>query len=179
MERNKVILVNENDQVLGEMNKLEAHQKGLLHRAFSVFIFNSKGELLLQQRAAHKYHGAKLWTNTCCSHPQLNEDMRMGAEERLKYEMGLKCNLKFLYSFIYKAEVENNLIENEYDHVFIGLSDDEPTINKEEVQDYKWMNLNKVLEDINLNPEVYTYWFKAALPKVISNIKHEMLLTKY
>lgn len=175
-ERNKVILVDENDQTLGEMNKLEAHEKGLLHRAFSVFIFNSNKELLLQQRASHKYHGAQLWTNTCCSHPQLNEDIQMSAESRLKYEMGLQCKLRFLYSFIYKTEVENSLIENEYDHVFIGFSDDEPNINKDEVKDYKWVGLNKILEDINLNPEIYTYWFSAALPKVIAHIENELYL---
>lgn len=171
MERNKVILVDDNDVALGEMEKLEAHKQGHLHRAFSVFIFNDKGKLLLQQRANHKYHGAGLWTNTCCSHPQWDEDVLLSAAERLAYEMGLKCDLEFSHSFIYKIEVENNLIENEYDYVCIGYSDEEPKINKDEVQDYKWMDLNDILADISQNPENYTYWFKVALPMVMHNLK--------
>lgn len=175
MERNKVILVDENDNALGEVEKLEAHEQGKLHRAFSVFIFNDKGELLLQQRANHKYHGAGLWTNTCCSHPQLKEDVRQSAAERLAYEMGLKCDLEYSHSFIYKTKVENDLIEHEYDYVFVGYSNDEPNINKEEVQGYKWMNLNAILEDIHLNPDIYTYWFKVALPEVIYGMKKKVL----
>lgn len=170
MERNKVILVDENDVALGEMGKLEAHKQGHLHRAFSVFIFNDKGELLLQQRANHKYHGAGLWTNTCCSHPQWNEDVRLSAAERLIVEMGMECDLSPSHSFIYKAKVENNLIENEYDYVYIGYSNEEPKINKDEVQDYKWMSLNEVLDDINQNPKKYTSWFKIALPIVMHNL---------
>lgn len=174
MNRNKVVLVNENGKAIGEMDKLEAHHKGMLHRAFSVFVFNDKGELLLQQRAKHKYHGAELWTNTCCSHPQLGEDILLGAEDRLKYEMGLQCNLELSHFFVYRTEVENNMIENEFDYVFIGYSNENPIINKDEVQDYKWMELNKVLEDINQNPKIYTYWFKVALNKVIVNIKNKV-----
>jgi len=122
MERNNVVLVDENDNAIGEMEKLTAHKQGQLHRAFSVFIFNDKGELLLQQRASHKYHGAGLWTNTCCSHPQSGEDVGSSAQERLNYEMGLKCDLKFVDSFIYNEQVENNLIEHELNYVFIGYS---------------------------------------------------------
>ena len=171
MERNKVVLVDENDYALGEMEKLEAHKQGQLHRAFSIFIFNDKGELLLQQRANHKYHGAGLWTNTCCSHPRWQEDVRSSARDRLAFEIGLTCDLVFSHSFVYKTAVENKLIEHEYDHVFIGYSNDEPQVNRDEVQDYKWMSLDGILEDIDQNPHSYTYWFKVALPSVILKLK--------
>lgn len=170
MERNKVVVVDVNDKPLGEMDKLAAHVEGRLHRAFSVFIFNSKMELLLQQRAMQKYHGAGLWTNTCCSHPQINEDVKASAEERLNFEMGLDCHLEFLYSFIYRAEVENNLIENELDYVFVGFTDNLPEINLAEAKAYKWMLVNDILDDFVNNPETYTYWFKMALPKVLANL---------
>src|SRR5690606_10801431 len=147
MERNKVILVDVDDNAIGEMEKLLAHQQGELHRAFSVFIFNAKGELLLQQRAKHKYHGGGLWTNTCCSHPQWGEDVDSSALERLNYEMGLKSNLELVYSFIYYTTVENNLTEHELDHVFVGYSDQNPLPNDDEVQDYKWMNPTEILSD--------------------------------
>lgn len=175
MERNKVILVDENDSVLGEMDKIEAHKQGHLHRAFSVFIFNNKGELLLQQRAEQKYHGAGLWTNTCCSHPQPGEDVLTSAEERLNHEMGLQSTLKFSHAFVYKSEVENNLIEHEYDHVFTGYIAGEPNINKDEVQDYNWMSLSEILEDIKNSPEIYTSWFKIALPQVIIDMEKNVL----
>lgn len=171
MERNKVVLVDRKDNAIGEMEKLLAHQQGELHRAFSVFIFNDKGELLLQQRASNKYHGGGLWTNTCCSHPQLGEDIRMSAIERLHYEMGLKCDLKLVYSFIYKEPVENNLIEHELDYVFVGQTNQNPVLNKDEVQDYKWMNPTEILSDINENPSHYTVWFKQAFPELISKIE--------
>lgn len=172
MERNKVVLVDRKDNAIGEMEKLLAHQQGELHRAFSVFIFNDKGELLLQQRAANKYHGGGLWTNTCCSHPQLGEDIRMSAIERLHYEMGLKCDLKLVYSFIYKEPVENNLIEHELDYVFVGQTNQNPVLNKDEVQDYKWMNPTEILSDINENPSHYTVWFKQAFPELLSKVNN-------
>ncbi|GAA4146058.1 isopentenyl-diphosphate Delta-isomerase [Sphingobacterium kyonggiense] len=171
MERNKVVLVDRKDNAIGEMEKLLAHQQGELHRAFSVFIFNDKGELLLQQRAANKYHGGGLWTNTCCSHPQWGEDVDSSALERLNYEMGLKSNLELVYSFIYYTTVENNLTEHELDHVFVGYSDQNPLPNDDEVQDYKWMNPTEILSDINENPSLYTVWFKQALPELLSKIE--------
>jgi len=170
MDRNKVILVDNKDNVIGEMEKIAAHQKGELHRAFSIFIFNDNNQLLLQQRAKNKYHGGELWTNTCCSHPQMNEDLESSASERLNFEMGLKVELKWVYSFIYHAEVENNLIEHELDHVFIGCSNDTPKINTEEVQDYKWIDPDDILEDIKINPNNYTIWFKQALPELLHKI---------
>ena len=152
MERNEVVLVDKNDKAIGVMEKLIAHEQGQLHRAFSVFIFNDVGELLLQQRANHKYHGAGLWTNTCCSHPLWGEDVGLSALERLNYEMGMKCNLKFVYSFIYHAQVENNLTEYELDYVFVGYANQKPVLNTDEVQDYKWLNTDKILSDIKKNP---------------------------
>jgi len=170
MDRKNVVLVDKNDNVIGEMEKLIAHEQGQLHRAFSVFIFNDKGKLLLQQRASHKYHGARLWTNTCCSHPQWGEDVGFSAMERLNYEMGLQCNLKWIYSFIYNEQVENNLTEHELDYVFIGYSNQNPVLNKEEVQAYKWMHIDKILADIKNNPSHYTIWFKKAFPELLSKI---------
>lgn len=171
MDRNKVVLVDEHDNAIGEMDKLVAHQLGELHRAFSIFIFNDNNELLLQQRAAKKYHGAGLWTNTCCSHPQLGEELASSALERLDFEMGLQCNLVFSHSFIYKANVENNLIEHELDHVFVGHTNQNPIFNPDEVQNFKWMSLELLLKDIDTNPVNYTYWFKEALPQVVNSLQ--------
>lgn len=170
MERNNVVLVDENDNAIAEMEKLVAHEQGCLHRAFSVFVFNGKGELLLQQRANHKYHGAGLWTNTCCSHPQWGETVVLSAEERLNYEMGMQCDLKLVYSFIYNERVENNLTEHELDYIFVGYSDQNPVLNRDEVQDYKWINADKIISDIKNNPSRYTVWFKQAFPELLSKI---------
>lgn len=170
MDRNKVVLVDANDKALGTMEKLAAHQEGLLHRAFSVFIFNDRGELLLQQRAMHKYHGGGLWTNTCCSHPQWGEEVLSSAIERLQWEMGLTCALQFSHAFIYNAKVENNLIEHEYDHVFIGYTNEDPIINPAEAQDFKWVDPAAISADIRFHPNNYTFWFKASLPLVMRTI---------
>lgn len=170
MERSNVVLVDENDNALGEMEKLIAHEQGQLHRAFSVFIFNDEGKILLQQRADHKYHGAGLWTNTCCSHPQWREEVAASASERLNYEMGLQCDLTWIYSFIYHAAVENNLIEHELDYVFVGYTNLDPTLNTDEAQDYKWMYIDEILLDIKNNPFRYTVWFKQAFPELLSKI---------
>ena len=170
MDRNSVVLVDESDNVVGEMPKLAAHEKGCLHRAFSVFIFNDKGELLLQQRASHKYHGADLWTNTCCSHPQLGEGVLLSALERLAFEMGLVCELEPVYTFIYNEAVENGLIEHELDHVFVGYTNDNPVINTEEVKAYKWVNVDDLMTDLNRNPTNYTVWFRQALPELMRKI---------
>lgn len=163
MNRDKVVLVDENDFPLGEMEKLEAHLKGALHRAFSVFVFNPNGEMLIHQRAAGKYHGAGLWTNACCSHPQWGEDVRESARERLQYEMGLDCELEKRFSFHYHTPVENNLIEHEFDHVFRAITDQQPDPHPKEVQDFRWMPMDVLLEDIKTFPQRYTFWFKKAL----------------
>lgn len=156
----QVILVNEKDEPIGLMGKMEAHEKGLLHRAFSVFVFNSKQEVLLQQRAACKYHSPNLWTNTCCSHPRAGETNQQAGERRLQEEMGLQVPLQEVFSFIYKAPFDNGLTEHEYDHVLIGYSDTQPQINPEEVASWKWLSLEAIKEDILQAPERYTAWFK-------------------
>ena len=162
MSMENVILVDEKDNQVGLMPKLEAHQKGLLHRAFSVFIFNKDYKLLLQKRALSKYHSGGLWTNTCCSHPREDEDILDAANRRLYEEMGIKTSLRKVYDFIYKAELDNNLIENEFDHVFYGLYDGNPTLNPNEASDFKWIDMHSLNLDIKDNPIDYTVWFKIA-----------------
>ncbi len=156
----KVILVDQSDQVIGQMEKLEAHQKGVLHRAFSILLFNSAGEMLLQQRAYDKYHSGGLWTNTCCSHPAPSETVIEAANRRLKEEMGIEAALDFAFKFIYKAKLDHGLTEYEYDHVFIGRYGGEPEINPIEVNNWKWISLNTLNKDIKRNPDNYTVWFK-------------------
>jgi len=164
----KIILVDKNDQVLGNEEKLKVHQLGLLHRAFSIFIFNSKGELLLQRRAFHKYHSGGLWTNTCCSHQGPDESLESAIHKRLVEEMGMVCELKEVFSFLYRAELDNNLIENELDHVFVGISDKKPVPNSEEVAEYKYMTIKDLREDIKINPDNYTKWFKIIIEKYLN-----------
>jgi isopentenyl-diphosphate Delta-isomerase len=159
MEEN-VILVDVLDNQLGLMPKMEAHEKAVLHRAFSVFIFNDKGELMLQQRAAHKYHSPLLWTNTCCSHQRDGESNIEAGKRRLIEEMGFKTNLKEIFSFVYKAPFDNGLTEHELDHVMIGNFNGVPKINPDEVASFKWMTLEAVKKDIELQPNIYTAWFK-------------------
>ncbi len=160
MEEEKVILVNENDEPIGLMPKMEAHEKAVLHRAFSVFILNDKNELMLQQRASHKYHSPLLWTNTCCSHQREGETNIQAGTRRLYEEMGFKADLKELFHFIYKAPFDNGLTEHELDHVMIGNYNGLPKINTEEVESWKWMGIEQTAKDIQLQPEKYTVWFK-------------------
>ena len=164
MER--VILVDEKDKEIGTEEKMKAHQNGgRLHRCFSIFIFNSKGQMLLQKRAKTKYHCGGLWTNTCCSHPRPGESLEEAVHRRLKEEMGFDCDLKEDFSFIYKANF-GELTEWEFDHVFTGKFDGEPKINPEEVDDFKWINVRVLQEDIKENPTKYTPWFKIAIKKL-------------
>lgn len=165
--RDQVILVDENDMAIGTMSKLEAHQKGLLHRAFSIFIFNSKGELLLQQRALGKYHSGGLWSNTCCSHPLPGESIIDAANRRLIEEMGMHCSLKPAFNFIYKAPFNNGLIEYEYDHVLFGLSEICPKPDNTEVLDWKYIDPQLLLAAIEKDPENYTEWLKRCLTQVV------------
>lgn len=160
MKEEQVILVNTNDEIIGVMNKLEAHEKAILHRAFSVFILNNNNEIMLQQRAAHKYHSPLLWTNTCCSHQRLGETNIEAGIRRLFEEMGFQTPLKELFHFIYKAPFDNGLTEHELDHVLIGYYNDEPKINPEEVANWKWMNIENIKTDMQENPDAYTAWFK-------------------
>lgn len=165
-----VILVDENDNELGQMEKMQAHLSGDLHRALSVFIFNSKGELLLQQRAHSKYHSPGLWTNTCCSHPRPGEDIHHAAERRLVEEMGMLCQIHKAFSFLYYTDFDNGLIEHELDHVFIGYSDDTPSINPEEVERWRYISKNDLFEEMDTNPEQYTAWFKMCIHRVFDNL---------
>lgn len=160
MEEEKVILVNELDEQIGLMAKLEAHQKGVLHRAFSVFILNDKNEIMLQQRAHHKYHSPLLWTNTCCSHQREGETNIQAGTRRLYEEMGFSTEIKALFHFIYKAPFDNGLTEHELDHVLIGYYNENPLINPEEVEDWKWMLIEDVKTDMVAHPHHYTVWFK-------------------
>lgn len=170
MQEEKVILVNEKDEQIGLMPKLEAHEKAVLHRAFSVFVFNDKGELMLQQRALHKYHSPGLWTNTCCSHQRDGESNLAAGKRRLQEEMGFTTSLKEVGSFIYKAPFDNGLTEYEYDHILTGKFNYSPKLNPEEVADYKWMPLEDVKVDIALNPQSYTEWFKIIFDKFYEDI---------
>ncbi len=160
MEEEKVILVNEADEPIGLMPKMEAHEKALLHRAFSVFVMNNKGETMLQQRAKDKYHSPLLWTNTCCSHQRDGESNIEAGKRRLMEEMGFQTELTELFSFVYKAPFDNGLTEHEFDHVMMGFYNDSPNINLEEVADWKWMRPSDIKKDMAAHPEQYTAWFK-------------------
>lgn len=173
MQEENVILVNELNEQVGTMPKMEAHEKAVLHRAFSVFIMNDKGETMLQQRAAHKYHSPLLWTNTCCSHQREGETNIEAGKRRLQEEMGFVTDLKELFSFIYKAPFDNGLTEHELDHVMLGTYTDNPEINLEEVANWKWMKPEAIKEDIAKNPEIYTVWFKIIFEKFYSHLIQE------
>ena len=163
---NEIILVDEKDNVLGTMEKLEAHRLGLLHRAFSIFIFNSKNELLLQQRADEKYHSGGLWTNTCCSHPQPGDDLIYSAIKRLKNEMGIEVDsLELKSHFIYRAEFPNALVEHELDYIIFGYSDLDPVLNPEEAKAFQWISLDELKKQIHLHPNNFTFWLKEILER--------------
>ncbi|MFM8596915.1 MAG: isopentenyl-diphosphate Delta-isomerase [Flavobacteriales bacterium] len=170
MQEESVILIDDHDHEIGMLEKMEAHRLGLLHRAFSILIFNHKGELLLQQRAAHKYHSPLLWTNTCCSHQRPGESSLEAANRRLKEEMGMEATLQEAFCFIYKAKLDQGLTEHELDHVLIGYSNQNPVINKEEVEDYKWISMNELLNDLDQFPQTYTAWFKILLNQHLEEI---------
>jgi isopentenyl-diphosphate delta-isomerase len=169
--KEEVILVDTNDVPLGTMSKMEAHEKAILHRAFSVFILNKEGQLMLQQRALSKYHSPGLWTNTCCSHQRLGETNIEAGNRRLQEEMGFKTPLKELFSFVYKATFDNGLTEHEFDHVILGYYDSEPIINHEEVTNWKWMNLEEIIKEIKTTPDNYTAWFKIIFDRFYNHIK--------
>ena len=170
MGTDQVILVNEKDEQIGLMEKIEAHEKALLHRAFSVFVFNKNGELMLQQRALTKYHTPGLWTNTCCSHQREGESNIEAGKRRLMEEMGFSTELKDTISFIYKAPFDNGLTEHEYDHILVGQYDEDPNPNPDEVNAWKWVSLEEVKEDMKVNPDVYTEWFKIIFDKYYNHI---------
>lgn len=171
----EVILVNEKDEVVGTMEKMEAHRKALLHRAFSVFIFNQRGEMLLQQRALNKYHSGGLWTNACCSHPNPGEETLVAAERRLQEEMGFGVELEKVFDFVYKSEFENGLTEYEFDHVFVGFYEDAIKPNKDEVQDYCYKKMEDINDSLESHPLKYTAWFHIAFPKVKSWLQKKLV----
>jgi isopentenyl-diphosphate delta-isomerase len=178
MSNELLILVDENDNEVGLMEKLAVHQKGLLHRAFSLFVFNSDDELLLQQRADEKYHSPGLWSNTCCSHPNSNEILPATINRRLKEEMGMQAQIEFQFSFIYQADFGNGLKEHEFDHVYFGRSDAKPIPNEDEIKDWKYMSLQKLKEDVALNPQCYSSWLKICLPEVIEHYELKSMSLK-
>lgn len=168
----QVVLVDSNDVQVGTMEKFEAHQKGLLHRAISVFLFNSNGQWLLQQRADDKYHSNSLWSNTCCTHPFPDESNLDAAHRRLSEEMGLSCELNYVFNFLYEEPLDNELTEHELDHVFIGFSDEEPKLNPLEVMDYCYINFSDLQTDLHTHPEKYTVWFR----KIVEPVHEQFLL---
>lgn len=166
MEKTKVILVDELDRQLGIAGKMEVHEKGMLHRAFSIFIFNAKGEMLLQRRAMNKYHSSGLWSNACCSHPQPGQDTRSAAEQRLQEEMGFTTPLEKIFDFVYKAEFENGLTEFEFDHVFAGEYDGEIFLDNEEADDHCYKDVREIRKSLKGHPHKYTAWFLIAFPRI-------------
>lgn len=166
MDMTNVILVDENDNPVGEAEKMQAHLDGTLHRAFSVFIFNRKGEMLLQQRALNKYHSGGLWTNACCSHPEPGEETATAAKRRLQEEMGFTVPVEKLFDFVYKASFDNGLTEYEFDHVFAGNYDGAVDFNKEEVMDHCYKSMEEVEASLLSHPDKYTAWFHIAFPKI-------------
>jgi isopentenyl-diphosphate delta-isomerase len=163
----QVILVDTNDKAVGTMGKMEAHQKGILHRAFSILLFDDEGKMLLQKRSQNKYHSSGLWTNACCSHPVPGEALKDATRRRLREEMGIDLQPAFSHTFIYKAQLDNGLIEHELDHVFIGTFNGVPRINKKEVEEWKFVEVAWLKEDIIRNPSAYTEWFKL----IMNNLK--------
>ena len=171
MIQEHVILVDHTGREIGTEEKLQAHREGKLHSAFSIFVFNAVGELLLQRRAWTKYHSGGLWTNTCCSHPRPGESYDRAARRRLNEEMGFDCELTGLFSFIYHVQLDNSLFEHELDHVFVGHYNGQPVPNPNEVDDWKWMNINALKQDVQENPKDYTYWFKLTLDRVVTQTR--------
>ena len=166
MEEEKVILVDEHDDMVGIMDKMEAHRQGLLHRAFSIFIFNSKGEMLLQQRAMSKYHSAGLWTNACCSHPMPGEKTEDAAQRRLMEELGFETSIEKIFDFTYKADFHNGLTEHEFDHVFAGEYEGDMDLNPEEVSEVTYMEISSIKVELQTKPQKFTAWFHIAFPKI-------------
>ncbi len=168
-EDEQVILVDESDEAQGTSGKIAAHRLGTLHRALSVFVFDSNHRLLLQKRARAKYHSGGLWSNTCCSHPRPNEDTAGAARRRLQEEMGIDCELSEMFGFVYRAPLPNGLIEHEYDHVFFGFCDAQPRPNLDEAEDWKWMDMEHLRADVQNSPRLYSFWLAASLAQVTAH----------
>jgi isopentenyl-diphosphate Delta-isomerase len=165
IENEQVILVDESDRAIGVVEKMLAHREGSLHRAFSIFVTNSYGELLIQKRAQTKYHSGGLWTNTCCSHPRPGEETLTAAHRRLQEEMGFVCELSEIFNFVYHAKLDHDLFEHEFDHVFIGRFDGEPVLNPLEAEDWQWISIEDLQKDIQSHPDLYTFWLKVCFDK--------------
>jgi len=165
---NQVILVDENDNEIGVEEKISAHKAGKLHRCFTIFVFNSKGELMLQKRAKEKYHSGGLWTNTCCGHQQPGDPGNKTAHDRLQEEMGFDCDLKEIFTFTYRAELDNDITEHELDHVYVGYYDRGPKLNSDEADDWQWITPDKLRQDVHDYPDKYTFWFKLIIERVLS-----------
>jgi isopentenyl-diphosphate delta-isomerase len=166
----KVILVDENDRELGTEEKERAHREGRLHRAFSVFVFDARGRLLLQRRSRTKYHSAGLWTNTCCSHPRPGERVEAAALRRLREEMGIECELRSVFPLLYRAELEGGMTEHEYDHVLVGECGRDPAPDPDEVDDWAWVDAAEVRREVAEAPERFTHWFRLALPELLDRL---------
>lgn len=171
MERNTIVKVDIFDNEIGEIEKMEAHLTPVLHRAFSVYIINSKGEMLIQKRAAHKYHSPNLWANACCSHPRRGENIVESAKERLIDEIGIKCDLEELFTFNYLSKYNENLYEYEVDHVLFGEYNGEVTLNEEEASEFRWVDLNTLFKELLNEPQKFATWFVISVPRVISLLK--------
>lgn len=179
MNNAQIILVDDQDNAIGTMEKLEAHRRGCLHRAFSIFILNSRGHMLLQQRAHNKYHSGGLWTNACCSHPRPGETIAAAAQRRLQEEMGFQCKLRKLFTFTYRSELENGLIEHEYDHVLLGIYDGIITPDPEEIEAYQYLSIAKITTLLNQSPNAFTSWFQLAFYKVGNIIEVKKTIQQY
>ncbi len=171
MAEERLILVDENDNPVGTGTKIEVHSSGTLHRAFSIFIMNSRGETLIQRRSPDKYHSGGLWTNACCGHPREGEPIDLAAHRRLVEEMGFDCSMSELFSFMYAAEFSNGLKEHEYDHVFLGFCDRDPVPDANEVAGWKWVAVDRLVLDVEIEGDRFTEWFKLALPGVVEAYK--------
>ena len=167
----EVVLVDEHDRPVGRGEKIETHLRPRLHRAFSVFVFDSSGRLLLQKRASAKYHSSGLWSNTCCSHPRPGEPTEAAARRRLKEEMGFDCEVTKVFDLVYYAELDNNFYEHEYDHVFTGRYDGSPTPDPREVEDWKWVEVQALAEDLRVNPHMYSYWLRASFDELLRRLQ--------
>ena len=174
LDVSEVVLVDSTDTPMGTCEKMRAHREGRLHRAFSVFLFNPKGDLLLQRRHAAKYHSGGLWSNTCCSHPLPGEDVLLAAGRRLHEEMGIACPLRKMFHFLYRAEFPNGLIEHEFDHVFVGTTGMTPRPNPTEVEDWRWVHPSRLLLELKSSPEDYTYWFHMSVKRVLAHLEGEL-----
>lgn len=165
----EVILVDEQDRQIGTAEKLAAHQSGALHRAFSLFVFNSRGELLIQKRAAGKYHSGGLWSNTCCSHPRPGEQVIGAVHQRLQEEMGFDCPVRPVDAITYRTAFDNGLIEHEFDHLLVGEWDGRPAVNPAEAEDWRWIDPPSLTADMARRPDAYTFWFRLAWPKITAS----------